>query len=80
MSLPVNKGIETKDWSQVSGQVKVAYYNKDRQSMIVEFKSGGIYAYLNVPIEVWNKSLNASSIGKFLNTDVKPYYKVTKLN
>ena len=72
--------IKQKDWSQVSGQVAKALYMEETKNMTVVFKSGGVYSYSNVPLEVWEKSLNAASIGRFLNTDIKPHYKAVKLN
>ena len=57
---------------------EVAYYpNVER--LIVLFKSGKAYEYLNVPGHVMNGLREASSKGKFLNKYILAQYRFKKL-
>lgn len=47
--------------------------------MIVEFKSGERYGYLGVPRQKVVACANAESVGRYLNTKIKPFYKAVKL-
>lgn len=65
----------TVDSSAIS---EVAYYpNVER--LIVLFKSGKTYEYLNVPGHVMNGLREASSKGKFLNKYILAQYRFKKL-
>ena len=65
----------TVDSSAIS---EVAYYpNVGR--LIVLFKSGKAYEYLNVPGHVMNGLREASSKGKFLNKYILAQYRFKKL-
>lgn len=68
-----------KNWAHLSSQVRSTNYNQKDKYMLVEFMNGGRYKYSDVPLEVWVQSLNTVSIGKFINTTIKPNYSVTKL-
>ncbi|GEA33617.1 KTSC domain-containing protein [Clostridium diolis] len=45
----------------------------------IQFNSGGIYQYFNVPIETYNNFMNASSLGKFFHAFIKNTYKWNKI-
>jgi hypothetical protein len=47
--------------------------------LYVQFKNGGLYQYNNVMQEDYNNLKNAESVGKFLNTSIKPNYEFEKL-
>jgi hypothetical protein len=53
----------------------------DRQSNIleVEFSSGGIYQYFDVPEHLYDNLMNASSKGQFLNDYIKYSYRYQKV-
>lgn len=57
-----------------STQVSKAWYDEEKQALFVTFKTGKTYRYDEVPLSVWEASLQAESIGKFLNTDIKGKY------
>lgn len=57
-----------------STQVSKTWYDEEKKVMFVTFKTGKTYSYDEVPAEVYEKSLQAESIGKFLNTDIKGKY------
>jgi hypothetical protein len=46
-------------------------YNEETMQFYVEFLTGKMYVYDNVPKEKWVEALSAPSIGKFLNSDIK---------
>lgn len=69
-----------KSWITLSSQVKTTSYNEEEKWMIVEFANGGRYRYEGVPLDTWKLSLITTSIGKFINTTIKPNYEVKKLN
>ncbi len=54
----------------------------DSQSAIleVEFNSGGVYQYFDVPSHLHEAFMNASSHGKFLNENIKYNYRYQKIN
>ena len=41
----------------------------------VEFHTGRVYQYQDVPHEVYRALKDAPSIGVFFNTTIRPYYK-----
>ena len=69
----------TKSWVGLSSQVMTTSYNPETKVMRVTFNTSGTYAYSNVPEEVWNESLKATSIGKFINSYIKNKYDFKKL-
>ena len=68
-----------KNWVGSSKQVVSTQYNEERKVMTVEFIKGAKYEYSEVPLKVWEKSLVTESIGKFINTDIKPHYSYKKI-
>jgi hypothetical protein len=68
-----------KSWIGLSKQVNTTEYSESKKTMIVEFAKGDKYEYSKVPVEVWLKSLDTESIGRFINTDIKPFYSDVKL-
>jgi hypothetical protein len=45
----------------------------------VEFKNGQLYHYFGVSQELYQELLNAESVGKFLNTNIKPERAYTRV-
>lgn len=43
-------------------------------TLYVQFRSGGLYAYYNVPLSVYNGLMSASSHGPYLANYVKGVY------
>lgn len=48
-----------------------------KSSLIVKMSNGTQYRYTDVPLEVWNKVVNAQSVGTAYNEHVKNVYEVT---
>lgn len=46
-------------------------YDAQTQTLEIEFHSGGIYQYLNVPNSIYSALMSASSHGKYLDVNVK---------
>lgn len=51
----------------------------DSGSLEVEFHSGGIYQYRNVPEPIYNAFMRASSKGSFFDQNIKDKYLTTKI-
>lgn len=45
----------------------------------IEFKSGGIYRYMNVPEYVYNGLMNADSKGKYFHANIRDVYITRKI-
>jgi len=55
-------------------------YDLESKTLEIEFKSGGIYQYFNVPEYVYEALLNASSHGKYFNQNIKEQYQCSKIS
>ena len=63
----------------VSSNLASVDYNPKTRTLEIEFKSGGVYAYSNVPESVYSGLMSAGSKGKYFASvikDVYPYVKV----
>ena len=56
-----------------SSAIKSIAYEKNEQILTVEFTSGGNYDYPNVPLSIVQGMLEADSIGRYFNQNIKPY-------
>lgn len=54
-------------------------YESSTQTLEVEFHSGGIYEYYNVPSHVYTALMNATSHGGYLAKNIKGHYKFSEL-
>ncbi len=63
-----------------SSNVKSIGYDINTSILEVEFKNGRVYQYFNVPINVYNALINASSIGKYLNSNIVGVYNTLNCN
>ena len=69
--------METEKLFTNSSQVKkIAYADK---TLKVTYLNDKVYAYHEVPEEVWQRALTAESIGKFLNSDIKGKFSYTQV-
>lgn len=71
---------EKLEWQKVeSSQIDSVAH--DEQGLFVKFISGGsIYGYPEVPKATFDQMLTAESVGKFLNSQIKPNYAYERLN
>lgn len=62
-----------------SSAVTMVGYDASRRRLEVEFKGGGLYAYLDVTPAEYGELLAADSIGDYVNTRIKPRHESTML-
>lgn len=52
----------------------LAEYDKENNTLVIEFKGGSRYRYKDVPEEVWIAYKGAESVGKFFYKYIKDKY------
>jgi hypothetical protein len=62
-----------------STNIRSIGYDIISETLEVEFHSGGIYQYLNVPELVYVALMSASSKGSYLNSQIKKHYEYKKV-
>ena len=62
-----------------SSSVRSVGYDDDSHTLEVEFRNGGVYDYLDVPATEARRLRQAESLGRYLNTRIKPRYRVRKV-
>ena len=55
-------------------------YDSKEKVLVVEFTSGGIYAYYDVPQSVYSSLKNAESLGNYFYYSIRDNYKYEKLS
>jgi hypothetical protein len=55
-------------------------YDTDSHELRVAFKSGSMYCYQNVPLEIYLALLDAASKGRFFNEYVKDHFPATEIS
>jgi len=63
-----------------SSSITAADYDQARQLLRLRFAPSGTYEYLDVPPPVIIRFLNASSHGRFVNSQIKPNYRVRRVD
>jgi len=68
-------------WSQdvFSTMASSISYDSDSGTMIVTYNTGRSYAYANVPEDVATEAANASSVGDYINENIKGRYSFRRL-
>ncbi|KAB2914555.1 KTSC domain-containing protein [Accumulibacter sp.] len=66
--------------SVTSSNIEGYLYLAAKSTLLIAFKSGGTYAYDNVPQSVATGFGNAPSKGKFFQSDIKDRYTTSKLD
>lgn len=61
-----------------SSNIVSAGYDETDHILEIEFKDGGVYKYLDVPLEVFDSFMNSESKGKFFHQNIKNAYGNTK--
>jgi hypothetical protein len=54
-------------------------YDANSQTLEIEFLNGGVYQYFDVPEQVYNDFMNASSHGQYLAQNIKGHYRYSKV-
>ena len=64
----------------ISSNIESVGYDGESQILEVEFKSGSIYQYLNMPGYEYESLMGAPSLGSYLNDHIKDRYICNKVN
>jgi len=54
-------------------------YNEESRTLEVMFTNGRVYQYFDVPPQVHSELMNAGSIGKYLNDNIKGVYRYARV-
>lgn len=54
-------------------------YNDDDQVLEIEFNSGGVYRYFNVPENIYDGFMAAISHGKYFHRNIKDTYQFEQI-
>ena len=65
---------------KTSSTISKMEYDKYTYVLKVTFISGGIYAYYDVPITIWNSLKSTTSVGAYFAKFVKGIFRTTKLS
>lgn len=63
-----------------SSQVTHTMYDGAPKFELTVYYKKGVYRYLGVQPDVWEKYKKAESVGKFLNDEIKPNYQYVKIS
>lgn len=63
----------------VSSNVRSIGYDAERHVMEIEFHSGGVYQYHDVPPDVYREVMAARSVGQAVHMRIQTRYRVTKV-
>jgi len=59
-----------------SSNVAAVGYDENSLTLEVEFKSSSVYQYFGVPVQHFHALSGGSvSVGRYLNTEIKPHYR-----
>lgn len=62
-----------------SSNIKSVGYDERTMTLEIEFTSGEIYQYLNVPVATFQALMRASSHGRYLNEHIKDKYRFKRV-
>lgn len=65
--------------SVASSNLAEVGYDLDLETLEVQFKSGGIYQYFNVPAFMYERLMSADLLGRFFNAEIKGHYPEAKV-
>ena len=66
-------------YTVASSNIASVGYDSATETLEVEFSSGSIYQYYNIPENMYNQMIKASSKGKFLHTYIKNAYPYSRV-
>jgi hypothetical protein len=64
----------------ISSNIRSIGYDYSTATLEVEFDSGDVYQYFNVPTNVYAQFMSASSHGQFLDDHIKYNYRYQKVS
>lgn len=63
-----------------SSQLKSVGYDQDEADLYIEFKTGVVYRYSEVPETVYNKLKDSESQGSYFAANIKGHYEYKRLD
>jgi hypothetical protein len=63
----------------VSSNIASVGYDAEAYVLEVEFTNGHIYQYFDVPEAVFAELVGSSSLGSYLNTNIRKQYRYTRI-
>ena len=63
----------------ISSNVASVGYDANTMTLEVEFTNGSVYQYFDVPGTEYEALLNASSVGTYLNQNIKTSYRYAQI-
>lgn len=66
-------------YSVASSNIAAVGYDPETETLEVEFLSGSVYQYYNVPENMYNQLMAEGSKGRFLNTYIKNAYPYSRI-
>ena len=68
------------EWVYVeSTDLKAVRYDDDGLVLEIEFHSGGVYQYYDVPEAIFHELLNSDSKGKYFHANIKNNYRYARI-
>jgi len=62
-----------------SSNVMSVGYDRNTLTLEVEFKTGSVYQYFDVPEAVYQELMSAASVGTYLNQNIKNSYRYAQI-
>lgn len=62
-----------------SSNISSIGYDEDSNTLEVEFHSGAVYQYFDVPLNVYQEIMEAGSKGQYFAQHIKGYYRFVKV-
>lgn len=74
------RGVNVERKNVNSSALSSVGYDRSNQVLEIEFNSGGIYQYYDVPVKVFESLMNASSHGKYFYKYIENNYYHRKID
>ncbi|HAW57988.1 MAG TPA: KTSC domain-containing protein [Bacteroidales bacterium] len=62
-----------------SSNIQMVGYDESSETMRIQFTNGSVYEYKNIPLVVYNDFMQASSLGAYLNRNIRNSYPYEKI-
>ena len=62
-----------------SSNIQGVSYDRDTQTLYVQFKNGSEYSYASIPSDEYEELISATSVGSYFNDNIKGQYAFTRV-
>jgi hypothetical protein len=62
-----------------SSNIASVGYDEDSSTLEIEFHSGGVYQYFDVPNHVYRDLVSAESVGRYFANHIKGHYRFVRM-